>query len=67
MDGEQQERVRRRAYELWEQEGRAGDPENHWLRAERELKELAQETGGIAVEAVLPDEGVAVADAAIRH
>ena len=67
MDGEQQERVRRRAYELWEQEGRAGDPENHWLRAERELKELAQETGGIAVEAVLPDEAVAVADAAIRH
>ena len=67
MDGEQEERVRRRAYELWEQEGRAGNPEDHWIRAERELKELAQETGGIAAEAVLPDDSVAAADAAIRQ
>jgi hypothetical protein len=67
MDTEREERVRRRAYELWEQEGRAGDPQDHWLRAERELKALPQETGGIAAEAVLPDEAVAAADAAIRQ
>ncbi|HEY7384956.1 MAG TPA: DUF2934 domain-containing protein [Beijerinckiaceae bacterium] len=66
MDRQQEERVRRRAYELWEQDGRAGDPEDHWLRAERELKDLAQETGGIAAEAVLPDDAIAAADSGIR-
>ncbi|HLT03092.1 MAG TPA: DUF2934 domain-containing protein, partial [Geminicoccaceae bacterium] len=31
-------RVRRRAYELWESEGRpAGRDRDHWLRAEREI------------------------------
>ena len=32
------ERVQRRAYELWESEGRpAGREHDHWLQAEREL------------------------------
>jgi Protein of unknown function (DUF2934) len=32
------ERVRRRAYELWESEGRpAGREYDHWLQAEREV------------------------------
>jgi Protein of unknown function (DUF2934) len=32
------ERVRRRAYELWESEGRpAGREHDHWLQAEREV------------------------------
>jgi hypothetical protein len=35
---ELQERVRQRAYELWESEGRpAGREYDHWLQAEREL------------------------------
>lgn len=31
------ESIRQRAYEIWESEGRAGDPHDHWYRAEREL------------------------------
>jgi hypothetical protein len=40
--GADEERIRRRAYEIWEREGRSGDPQDHWYRAERELSE-AQE------------------------
>ncbi len=33
-----QERIRARAYELWEQRGRLhGNPEEDWLRAEQEI------------------------------
>jgi len=34
--------IRERAYELWERSGRSGSPEEHWLRAERELAEEAE-------------------------
>jgi hypothetical protein len=34
-----QEEVRRRAYQLWEDEGRPeGDQERHWLRAEQDVR-----------------------------
>jgi DNA relaxase NicK len=33
------EEVRRRAYELYEQEGRQGNQEEHWFRAELELRQ----------------------------
>jgi hypothetical protein len=39
----QDERTRQRAYEIWEREGRAGNLENHWFRAERELADQGQE------------------------
>jgi hypothetical protein len=32
-----QSRIRDRAYQIWEQRGRSGDPEDHWLAAEGEL------------------------------
>ena len=35
-----EDRVRRRAYELWEEAGRSGDPEDRWFRAEREVTDL---------------------------
>ncbi|WP_084731684.1 DUF2934 domain-containing protein [Microvirga vignae] len=38
-----EERIRQRAYEIWEGEGRSGDPQDHWYRAERELNETSQE------------------------
>ena len=39
-----QERVRRRAYELWESEGRpAGREHDHWLQAEREVATTSRE------------------------
>src|ERR1700736_4282562 len=31
------ERIRERAYQIWEGNGRDGSPEEHWLQAEREL------------------------------
>lgn len=32
------EAIRLRAYEIWESEGRTGNPMDHWLRAQRELR-----------------------------
>jgi Protein of unknown function (DUF2934) len=31
--------IRQRAYEIWESEGRSGDPQDNWHRAERELSD----------------------------
>ena len=33
-----EEKIRARAYEIWERQGCTGNPEDHWLEAERELK-----------------------------
>jgi hypothetical protein len=33
-----EERIRVRAYEIWESQGRTGDPQDHWLEAERVLR-----------------------------
>jgi len=41
--GPSEERIRQRAYEIWEREGRSGDPQDHWHRAERELDEAQHE------------------------
>jgi hypothetical protein len=41
-------RIRERAYKLWEEADRTGVPENHWLRAERELKEGSRNAAPIA-------------------
>jgi Protein of unknown function (DUF2934) len=38
MDETLEDRIRKRAYEIWEHAGRSGDPEDHWLEAEREIK-----------------------------
>jgi hypothetical protein len=35
---DREEKIRVRAYEMWERQGRTGAPEDHWLEAERELK-----------------------------
>ncbi len=37
MDSDREQRIRERAYEIWEREGRAGSPEDHWFQAEREV------------------------------
>lgn len=37
MGEERESRIRRRAYELWEEAGHRGSAEEHWFRAEREL------------------------------
>jgi hypothetical protein len=46
MDTDLHERIRRRAYELWEQEGRPeGRAEEHWSRAEREVQAAGATAG----------------------
>ncbi len=50
MDQDREERIRARAYEIWEREGRQeGSHEAHWQQAENELREEdggEQEPGG---------------------
>ena len=46
----QDEKIRQRAYEIWENEARTGNPEDHWFRAQRELDEQGQEGSDATVE-----------------
>jgi hypothetical protein len=39
-----EEKIRARAYEIWEHQGFTGDPEDHWLEAEREMTVEEQTT-----------------------
>jgi hypothetical protein len=50
----QDEKIRQRAYEIWESEGRTGNPEDHWFRAQQELADQGQE--GSAATGEIPDE-----------
>lgn len=51
-----EERIRERAYEIWEREGRPGDKSHeHWLKAEAEIK---AEEEGLEQEADLEAKGV---------
>jgi hypothetical protein len=45
MDQDLNQQIQERAYAIWEREGRSGDPEDHWLRAEQELKGVASRDG----------------------
>ena len=45
MHQDLERRIRERAYEIWEREGHSGDPGDHWLRAENELRGIAPEAG----------------------
>jgi Protein of unknown function (DUF2934) len=63
MDRDREALIRKRAYEIWEREGRSGDPEDHWVRAEREIDADASQT---SVGEALPTDSVAAADSAIR-
>ncbi|MBD2750269.1 DUF2934 domain-containing protein [Microvirga sp. BT688] len=45
MEKHLEQRIRERAYELWESEGRSGNPEDHWSRAEQELNNAGASQG----------------------
>jgi hypothetical protein len=54
-----EEKIRTRAYELWERADRTGAPEDHWLQAERQVMEEEQASATVqdatplaAVEAI---------------
>jgi len=48
-DGDREERIRRRAYEISQQED-AGTPDENWQRAERELADLEGDGDTIALD-----------------
>jgi hypothetical protein len=66
---DREERIRVRAYGIWERQGRSGRPDDHWLGAERELKAEEGQQGAAQdpfeatveqaspVDAVDPDTG----------
>ena len=63
-----EEKIRARAYEIWEHQGFTGDPEDHWLEAERELKaeettEASQGRSKATVEEAPPAEVVEAREA----
>jgi hypothetical protein len=64
-----EEKIRARAYEIWERQGFTGDPEDHWLEAERDImaKEettaASQERSGATVEEAPPVEAVEAREA----
>ncbi len=45
MEKDLEQWIQERAYDIWEQEGRSGDPEDHWLRAEQEVRRAAAKGG----------------------
>ncbi|MGX9118179.1 DUF2934 domain-containing protein [Mesorhizobium sp. BHbsci] len=71
MGDDREDRIRERAYQIWEREGRIpGDPERHWHRAEAEIDREAAlpltagdalpETREVASSDVLTVEALAV-------
>jgi hypothetical protein len=61
MDQDREERVRRRAHEIWEQEGRPeGRHEDHWRQAreeiDRESPPEARSLGSAAQSDLIPEE-----------
>jgi hypothetical protein len=56
MENDLEPRIRQRAYEIWESEGRSGNPEDHWSRAEQELKVAGGTQGQEAAEVTKADD-----------
>ena len=60
----QDEKIRQRAYEIWEREGRTGNPEDHWFRAQQELHEQGQERSDATVADAPPAAAAEASSAA---
>jgi hypothetical protein len=60
----QDERIRQRAYKIWEREGRNGNPEDHWFKAQRELADQRQERSNATVENASPAAAAKASSAA---
>jgi Protein of unknown function (DUF2934) len=58
MEKHLEQRIRERAYEVWESEGRSGNPEDHWSRAEQELNNAGAPHGQDAAGAQTPDDTI---------
>jgi uncharacterized protein (DUF924 family) len=60
----QDEKIRQRAYEIWESEGCTGNPEYHWFRAQQELDDQVQERSDATVEDAQPAAAAEASSAA---
>ena len=60
----QDEKIRQRAYEIWQNEGRTGNPEDHWFRAQRELDHQGQKQADATVEEAPPGAAADASSAA---
>ena len=58
MEKHLEQRIRERAYEIWEGEGRSGNPEDHWSRAEQELNNAGTPQGQDAAGAKTSDDTI---------
>jgi hypothetical protein len=58
MEKDLEQRIRQRAYKIWESEGRSGDPEDHWSRAELESIGTGATRGQEAAGVMTPDDKI---------
>jgi Protein of unknown function (DUF2934) len=65
MNGDHESETQKRAFEIWEREGRSGDPAAHWFQAERELGLGAQDCDKRAEES-LPEQWLAAIESVIK-
>ena len=59
MERDLEKRIQERAHGAWKHEGRSGDQEDHWLRAEQEVRGTAAKNvdqGTITAEDKIIDE-----------
>lgn len=66
MIGDLEYETRKRAFEIWEREGRSGDPAAHWFQAERELALRAQDGDKRCSREGLPEQWLAAIDSAVQ-
>jgi hypothetical protein len=61
-----EDRIRSRAYEIWERAGCTGDPEDHWRQAEQELaageESMTGEGDTASPDAAAPESDATVDD-----
>jgi hypothetical protein len=65
MTGHCEFETRKRAFEIWEREGRSGDPVAHWFQAERELAQHSASREDSACAENLPEGWAAAIEGAI--
>jgi hypothetical protein len=64
MEKDLNQRIQERAYEIWEREGRSGSPEDHWFRAEQELRQGPDDRSEATVQDATPADARRAEDAA---
>jgi len=67
MDDDRLEKIRQRAYEIWEREGRLfGNHDRHWRQAEAEIDREAAQTGEASPRKIASSDVLTVEELAMR-